>query len=119
VTRDWKLARAKVEAEGVCRNCRRRRVKLDAAHVIGREHDRKPAVRALAPFVASLPPVVHPDRIIPLCHDCHQGPDGQHAGRLDVLRLLVLDEQVQAVADANGILLAMRRLIPDREVRLR
>lgn len=94
-SRDWAAARGKVELEGACRACGRG-APLDAAHVIGRTHD----------YSAPLDPegwepgVVVPERVIPLCRLCH---DAQHAHRLDLLPLLDLSEQVQAVADAGGI----------------
>jgi hypothetical protein len=118
--REWALALTKVEEEGECRACRRSDVHLEAAHVLGREHDTKPPLvwdqardgdwEWKAPFL------VAPQRIIPLC-----GPVGdseschglQHAGRLNVLKLLRIDEQLQAVADADGIELARVRLDPD------
>lgn len=88
--RDWQLARAKCE-EG-CRVCGDA---AEAAHVIGRIHDRKPGVGMTTPST-----FVHPDRIVPLCREHHQMYD---AHQLDLLSYLALDEQIQAVADAGGI----------------
>jgi hypothetical protein len=88
--REWALALTKVEEEGECRACRRSDVHLEAAHVLGREHDTKPPLvwdqardgdwEWKAPFL------VAPQRIIPLC-----GP----------------------VGDSDGIELARVRLDPD------
>jgi hypothetical protein len=111
--RDWTLARSKCDAEGGCRNCGFPRV--EAAHIIGREHDSKPPLRG--GVFAHPGYVVNPDRIIPLCRECHQGPQGQHAGRLDLLPLLTLDEQLQAVADAGSITQALAKLSPEHNPR--
>ena len=113
ITRSWTAAREKVELEGVCRNCGTPNA-LESAHVIGREHDADFPVRNedWSPYD------VAPDRIIPLCYDCHQGPNGQHSGRLEVLRLLTLPEQIQAVADAGGISRAMQLLSPSANPRI-
>lgn len=107
--RDWTEAREKVEREGRCRVCGQSAPKLEAAHVIGREHDepKVPGGKTLW---------VNPDRIVPLCgslnppwgdQDCHVEYD---AHRLDLLPVLTLDEQLQAVRDAGGIALALRRV---------
>lgn len=118
IRRDWRLARAKVDAAGCCRNCGRTS-DLEAAHVIGREHDADPPVGGRgalyddgSKFWAWREYLVVPERIIPLCADCHRGPNGQHAKRLDVLPLLTVAEQVQAVADAGGIVSAKLLLSP-------
>ena len=96
--RDWSAARAKVEAEGRCRACKRLG-RVEAAHVIGRASDaRTGALR-----------VVHQDSVIPLCSTCHYEYD---AHERDVLPLLTLDEQVQAVRDAGGLELARVRTAP-------
>lgn len=107
--RDWTAARAKVDAEGQCRNCGKNRG-LEAAHTLAREYDRKPPA---FPDGEWKPYLVHPDRIIPLCNYCHQTL--QHGGKLDVLRLLTRDEQIQAVADVGSIERARRFLIPREE----
>jgi hypothetical protein len=109
VKRDWSLARAKCDAEGGCRNCGFPRV--EAAHIVGREHDDDPPLRA-EELPWWRPGIVAPDRVLGLCHDCHQGPQGVHAKRLDLLPLLTLDEQLQAVADAGGIGRAYDLLMP-------
>lgn len=122
--RDWTHAIEKRDNELGCRNCGGV-LSIEAAHALGREHDFNPPVR---PYIAEMDlglppekwahprrPTVHPDRIIPLCgpstssNTCH-GLD--HAGKLDKLRLLTLDEQIQAVADAGGIEQARSALIP-------
>ena len=77
VTRDWTAARAKVEAEGVCRLCRRAGT-LEAAHVLPR----------------SLGGGMAEDAIVPLCPHCHRDYD---AGAADLLPVLTKDEQAEAV----------------------
>ena len=104
--RDWSEARAKVDREGACRNCAKT-VGLESAHVLAREYDRYHPIRDEGDWE---PGQVHPDRIIPLCRHCHQTL--QHGGKLDVLRLLTVHEQVQAVADAGSIERARKFLIP-------
>lgn len=114
--RDWQAARTKVDAERCCRCCGSV-MRVEAAHTLGREHDEAPPLRGGDDWRYRRPTIVHPDRIIPLCGPatdtttCH---GKQHAGRLDVLRLLTLDEQLQAVADAGSIEAARVRLIPRR-----
>lgn len=108
INRDWTEARAKVEREGCCRSCGHDQV-LEAAHVLGREYDDK---KPLRPTSRWRPFHVAPDRIIPLCNACHQGPNGQHAKRLDTLPLLTEIEQAQAVVDAGGIYPALTLLMP-------
>ena len=111
--RDWSLARAKCDAEPGCRNCGFPRV--EAAHIIGREHDGKEPLCASAwevHYGIWSPGLVVSERILPLCRECHQGPNGVHAKRLDLLPLLTLDEQLQAVADAGGIGRAYDLLMP-------
>jgi hypothetical protein len=104
--RDWADARAKVEEEGCCRICKRTDRKLEAAHVLGREHD-----EPKSPGSATL--YVHPDRIFPACGPF---PDGCHGDvdhrRISSLPYLTLDEQLQAVRDAGGIAQARMRLEP-------
>lgn len=90
--RDWKLARAKVDAEGECRVCNRGDG-LEAAHVIGRVHD--PADGK-----------VRPVDVIPLCGACHRNYDGRN---LDLLPYLTHDEQAAAVGHL-GIIGALRRI---------
>lgn len=121
VRRDWSDARRKIEEEGRCRLCSATGVKLDAAHILGRRYDR-PRVPGSATKVL----YVHPDSVIPLCHDqvveatdrdgrassrvrkgCHTRFD---SGEVSILAILNPDEQVRAVQDAGGIELARRRI---------
>jgi hypothetical protein len=104
--RDWVSARAKVDDEGRCRVSRDCQGHIEAAHVIGREHDRR----------VHLPG--RPDdwwfevdaaSIAPLCRHHHKLYD---AHRLDLLPFLTVEEQTRAVADAGGIELARRRTAP-------
>ena len=98
--RNWKEARAKVDAEkGRCRVCGA--PNAEAAHVIP---------RSLAPGVGNN---MSADNIVPLCRDCHTEYD-QH--RLDLLPFLTLPEQVAAVRSAGGIALAYRRTANVREL---
>lgn len=104
--REWNDAIAKVEAEGCCRVCGATDY-LDAAHIIGREHD---ALIVGPRGGESL--YVHPDSIVPLCgsfarNDCHGMYDGRE---LDLLAHLTLHEQVRAVEDAGGIISALKRV---------
>lgn len=98
--RDWRLAREKCDFEGQCRACGRTG-HIEAAHVIGRERDYD-----LSRNERNI--VVVPDRILPLCRDCHEK---QHRNELEMVPLLSRAEQVQAVADV-GIEGAMQRLSP-------
>lgn len=113
--RDWSDALAKVELEGCCRICKRSNVKLEAAHVLGREHD-EPKVSVGSDgesFIASKVLYVHPDRIVPLCGPF---PDGCHGdvdhNRVNLVHHLTIEEQVQAVRDAGGIAPAWTALAP-------
>ncbi len=128
--RNWEAAHEKLLAEGRCRACRRPKtsVKLEAAHIIGREADRlSPLSMFFRPHSDRLwaePYLVVPARIIPLCGPatdtttCH---GKQHAGRLDLIPLLTLPEILQAVHDAsrlyggNGFENARLRLVPTSE----
>jgi hypothetical protein len=112
VKRDWISARAKVEQEGGCRVCGTNR-RVEAAHIIGREHDRD----SRNGLVANRDPeayFVRPDRIVPLCGPatdsttCHGKYD---AHRLDLLPYLTREEEAQAVADV-GLENARMRLCP-------
>lgn len=122
IERHWVAARDKVGFEGRCRVCRKRigEAKIEAAHVLNREHDRRPGLRehgyiAVA-FAKPDPTVVHPDRVVPLCGPatdpttCHGQYDGH---RLDLLPHLTREEQTQAVADV-GIEAARRRVTGER-----
>ncbi len=133
--RDWRDARAKVDAEGKCRACGRpdTQVDLEAAHVSGRRFDEHKACTTCrntgtVTINGKLRTCgvckgrghqktlyVDPVRIIPLCgpesdpRTCH---GKEHAGTLELLPLLKLDEQLQAVKDFGGIENARVRLAP-------
>jgi hypothetical protein len=108
--RDWTDARAKVDEEGCCRICKRTDKKLEAAHVLGREHD-QPKVTADGRVLKTL--YVDPDRVFPACGPF---PDGCHGDadyrRINVLPYLTMEEQLRAVEDAGGIEPARIRLEP-------
>lgn len=113
--RDWTAARAKVEEEGCCRICKRTDRKLEAAHILGREHD-EPKTRIDAgtgELIATKVLWVDPLRIFPACGPF---PDGCHGDadyrRINILPHLTLEEQIQAVKDAGGIEAARIRLAP-------
>jgi hypothetical protein len=95
IRRDWSAARTKLAAEGVCRVCAGEPVQ--AAHLIGRRHDRAGEQGARA---------VDPDDIVPLCEVCHRAYD---ARRLDLLPYLTRAEQARAV-ELVGLMAALRRL---------
>jgi hypothetical protein len=99
--RDWKDARAKVEVEAVCRVGGECEGKLEAAHVIGREHDLFNSEKNVH--------WVNPHRIVPLCTKHHRMYD---AHELDILAALSTREQVQAVEDAGSIETARVRTCP-------
>ncbi len=104
--RDWREARRKLEREGRCRVCGETR-DLEAAHVMGREHD-----AVLVGPKGGETVYVHPDCIVPLCggftdNFCHGKYD---ARQLDLLPHLHIHEQVRAVEDAGGILSALKRV---------
>lgn len=103
--REWSAAREKVVNERVCRNCGA--LQVETAHILGRTYDRYAPLRADGWRKWT----VAPDRVLPLCSDCHRR---QHDGRLEILPLLTLEEQLQAVADAGTISRAARLLAPGR-----
>lgn len=116
--RDWSDARAKVAREGCCRACGST-WQLEAAHVVGREHDGKGTFSDYDESRGQPRPRlgkrwVLPLRIIPLCAGCHRK---EHRHELDTLPLLTLDEQLQAVADCGGIEQARVRLAPSQYAR--
>jgi hypothetical protein len=115
--RDWSSARAKVEAEGCCRLAHADdpcEGPLEAAHVIGREHDRPkecPSCLGMrwgdgesidcsrckgTGVLAVL--FVSPPSVAPLCRRHHRLYD---AGERDLLGKLTLVEELQAVADCS------------------
>lgn len=90
--RSWAAARAKVEAEGHCRACGSTQ-NLEAAHIVPRSR------------IGPLGAAEDPRNIVPLCPQCHRD---QHAGALELLPLLRLDEQGYA-ASLVGLTEATRR----------
>lgn len=94
--RDWKAARAKVDAEGCCRVCGSPD-DVQAAHTVGRSYD---------------PPTgkVRPIDIVPLCGLCHRAYDGRS---LDLLAHLTYAEQAAAV-EHLGLARAAHRLTGKR-----
>lgn len=102
--RDWSLTHAKVAAG--CRICGN---PAERAHITAREHDRHEPVAHLDGWK---PYFVAPDRIVPLCGPFPGGHHGQYdRGELDLSGHLTLPEQIQAVADAGSIHLALRRIM--------
>lgn len=101
--RDWRDAREKIDGQP-CRVCGQT-WGVEGAHVIGRKHDQRRTTQIA---------YVDPASIVPLCgpatdsRTCHGRYD---SGRLDLTPFLTLDEQVQAVRDANGIEAARRRIM--------
>lgn len=92
MSRNWVEARAKCDAEGACRFCRRPG-RTEAAHIVPKRHDDDPGI---VPAVA----------VVPLCIDCHRSFD---LGRIDLLPVLTNAEQAAAVAKL-GMLRAWRRI---------
>jgi hypothetical protein len=109
--RDWTDARAKAEEEGCCRICKTKARKIEAAHVLGREHDEPKVNKATGEALKELH--VHPDRIVPLCGPFPEGCHGDvDYNRVNLVHYLTIDEQVQAVRDAGGIAPAFTALAP-------
>ncbi len=106
VKRDWTAAIAKVQEEGMCRYCGLSQ-DLQAAHVIGREHD----PLEIGPRGGEMR-VVLPEAIVPLCSFHHQVYDVR---QLDLLPFLYVDEQAHAVRVAGGITQALRRITGNRD----
>lgn len=112
--RSWDAAIDKVQAEGSrCRVCKSQNM-VQCAHIIAREHDRRAPLGAI-PWKTY---TVAPDRIVPLCRECHQRYD---AHQLDLLPYLRLEEVLQAVADSahgrgNGLEAARIRITGRMEV---
>lgn len=114
VRRDWAEAREKVDEEGKCRGCGRNPyyARLEAAHIVGREHDQESACRTCGGDGCSncngygVVIYVNPLDIVPLCgpattsSTCH---GKQHDHLLDLLPLLTAAEQVRAVALVGSI----------------
>lgn len=107
--RDWTAARTKVETEEVCRVCGSN-VEVQAAHIIERSRDKFHLDGSPRDGVW----VVEAVRIVPLCGPfsplhCHVDFDS-HA--IDILQVLTLEEQVQAVRDAGSLVTAHQRTAP-------
>jgi hypothetical protein len=96
--RDWTAAREKVDEASCCRVCGVPS-NLQAAHIDGRKYD-KPRGTTKILFV-------DPDRIVPLCGDCHREYD---AHELDLLPYLTTTEQVAVVRAMGGIEIARNRV---------
>ena len=94
--RDWKAARAKVEADNECRVCGPWGV--EEAHTIGRKHD--PANGK-----------VRPVDVVGLCPEHHRLYD---ARKFNLLPYLTYEEQAAAVEHV-GIVRALRRLTSGQE----
>lgn len=128
-TRDWTDARAKLEAEGCCRNCGRSDRKLEVAHLDGQKYD-QPAdcktCKGSGRRLAGAGPCgvckgsgdtktyyVDPVRTVPLCGPavdtgtCHNLFDN---GQLDLLPVLDVREQLAVVKSLGGIEAARIRL---------
>jgi hypothetical protein len=82
-------------------------VKREAAHLIGREHD-----RYIDPEQPSMGRYVDPAHIVPLCRTCHEWYD---ARKLDLLPYITLEESAAAV-QLVGIVAAYRRLTSSRDL---
>lgn len=107
--RDWTAARTKVETEEACRVCGSN-VEVQAAHIIERSRDKFHLDGSPRDGVW----VVEAVRIVPLCGPfsplhCHVDFDA-HA--IDILQVLTLEEQVQAVRDAGSLVTAHQRTAP-------
>lgn len=115
--RDWTDARAKVDRERRCRVCGAERhevVALQAAHTIGREHDRPRVTATYSEVDGPLPLWVNPLDVVPLCLQEEGGCHAQYdARRLDLLPHLTLAEQARAVLHV-GLVAAYRRLTSTR-----
>lgn len=124
--RDWTDARAKVERAGCCRVCGYASEMLQAAHIVGREHD-EPTLRCtgcrstriafrlcLDCFEAGRNPTyvqgsmtlyVKPDRIWEACPRCHRRYDphtrGLNEEPFDLLPYLTSEEKEQALRDLD------------------
>lgn len=106
--RDWTHARLKVDTEDCCRLGRDENCEgpLEAAHIIGCDRDQfdsfgNPWTMKRWTVLAS--------RVIPLCRRHHRLYDDH---QVDVLPVLRIHEQIQAVVDADGLELARRRTAP-------
>jgi hypothetical protein len=85
---------------------------VELAHVIGRVHDPTMwqfLLEAGFEYVG-FDRYVRRESVIPLCRIHHDRYDGRAQPKFEALPLLSLDEQLQAVRDAGGIALALRRI---------
>lgn len=99
--RDWRDAETK---RGPCRVCGHSRAEL--AHTIGRDMD-----AVLAGPRGGMYRYVHPDSVVPLCPAHHEQFD---ARRLDLLPCMTIDEQLNSVEAAGGIVAAYERLTGEK-----
>jgi len=90
VGRNWKKAREKVDSESECRVCGSNYM-VEAAHTSYVRFDGN---------------TVDPERIVPLCKQCHMAYDSHS---LDILAYLSYEEQAVVVKDL-GIVRAYKRL---------
>lgn len=127
--RDWTEARAKVEAEGVCRlagvgcptmtgcDCKETHGecvyecfgRLEAAHIIGRACDLRESPYHDHLSVITGRTWVYRVRVVPLCSRHHRQYDRHE---IDVLGRLTPEEEAQAVIDADGLENARVRICP-------
>ncbi|PLS87308.1 MAG: hypothetical protein CYG60_02560 [Actinobacteria bacterium] len=107
VKRDWSQALEKVQEEGMCRYYGLSQ-DLQAAHVIGREHDHI----EIGPRGGETR-VVQEEDIVVLCSFHHHGV--YDARQLDLLAFLYPYEQARAVLVAGGITKALRRITGSRD----
>ncbi len=105
VRRDWSKALEKVQESGMCRFCGSS-LDLQAAHIIGRQHD----PIEVGPRGGETR-VVLPESVVPLCSFHHGLYD---ARQLDLLPFLYPDEQAHAVLVAGGVVAALRRISGNR-----
>lgn len=97
--------------EGRCRVCPEERG-LQAAHVVGREHDAKLSEAERAELGTEAERYVMAIDVVPLCERHHRLYDDR---RLDLLPYLTIPEQAAAVGHV-GIVSALRRICSAREV---
>ena len=103
--RDWKDARAKIDAEGQCRLCGITRG-LQCAHIVGRKFDRpQPGKKTLW---------VNPDSVLALCPPCHGAYDRHE---VSILHRLSEAEQWKALEDLRTIEAVRIRTDPEDYVR--
>ena len=111
---DW--GRANCQKRSVCcRVCGRSDRKIELAHVWGIEADTRAAIVTVVDGQDVRLAVILPARVIPLCGPsvdtgtCH---NLQHGSRLDVWDFLTEPERFQAITDAGGLGLALRKCAP-------